>query len=94
VPGQRHSGKRGFDKNTAGRLPRVPRISTRGKVFLKKEFLPRVLHSGKIFLKKKVDGADGVKSSPSARAALGEGFPECTRFGTRGRPLPHEKRPR
>jgi hypothetical protein len=25
---------------------------------------------------------------------LGEGFPECTRFGTRGRPLPREPLPR
>jgi hypothetical protein len=25
---------------------------------------------------------------------LGEGFPECTRFGTRGRPLPRERLPR
>jgi hypothetical protein len=63
------------------------------RVFLKKiEFLPRVQHSGKS--KKKVDGTDGVKSSPCATVALGEAFPECMIFGTRGRPLPREPLPR
>jgi hypothetical protein len=32
--------------------------------------------------------------SPRGSLALGEGFPECTRFGTRGRWLPREKHPR
>jgi hypothetical protein len=58
----------------------------------KRKFLPRVLHSGKS--KKKGDGANGVKSSPRGRMALGEGFPECTIFGSRGRPISRERHPR
>jgi hypothetical protein len=67
-----------------------------------------VLHSGKRFPKKgisspsvalgeevnKRDGVDDVKLSPRGSLALGEGFPKCTRFGTRGRWLPREKHPR
>jgi hypothetical protein len=69
----------------------VPWQLALGEEFSKKnEFLPRVLHSGKS--KKKT--VDGVKSSPSATAALGELFPECTIFGTRGRALPREPLPR
>ena len=42
-----------------------------------------MLHSGKKIKKK----ANGVKSSPSVSTALGEAFPECTIFDTRGRRL-------
>jgi hypothetical protein len=56
---------------------------------------PRVLHSGKwIFQKNKAGGTDGVNSSPSARTALGEGFPECAILDTRGRPFSRERHPR
>jgi hypothetical protein len=51
-----------------------------------------VLHSRKSFFKK--NPVDGVKSSPSATVALGQAFPECTIFGTRGRALPREPLPR
>jgi hypothetical protein len=72
-----------------------PECWTRGRgFFFKKKSSP---HSGKRFFckkEKKFDGADGIKSSPRVSVALREGFPECTRFGTRGRPLPREKRPR
>jgi hypothetical protein len=64
--------------------------------FLKKmKPFPRVLHSGKwIFQKNKAGGTDGVNSSPSARTALGEGFPECAILDTRRRPLSRERHPR
>jgi hypothetical protein len=74
-----HSGKRIFLK----KIEFLPRVLHSGKIdfFLKKDkFLPRVQHSGKSFFEKKqkpTDGTDGVKSSPSARTTLGEGFPEC-----------------
>jgi hypothetical protein len=66
------------------------------RVFLKNnKILPRVLHSRKrIFHKRKVDVTNGVKSSSSARTALGEGFSECAIFGTRGRHLSRERHPR
>jgi hypothetical protein len=81
---------RGFQK----KMNFFPECCTRGRGFKikKKKFLPRVLHSGKS--KKKGNGADGVKSSPRGRMALGEGFPECTIFGTRRRPLSRERHPR
>jgi hypothetical protein len=68
-----------------------PVCCTRGRRFSFKEdkFLPRV----KCFFKKKADGTDSVKSSPSARTTLGEGFTECTIFGTRERPLSRERHP-
>jgi hypothetical protein len=87
-----------------------PSATLREEGFRKNKFLPRVQHSGKRVLKKqiaspnvalreevsqkKVDGTDGVKSSPSTRTALEECFPECTVIGTRGRPLPRERHPR
>jgi hypothetical protein len=76
-------------------LPRVLWMGHSGKrILIFFEFLPRVLHSGKRFFQKKmVDGIDGVKSFPSASMALREGFPECTIFGTRGRPLSRERHP-
>jgi hypothetical protein len=89
VLGTRHSGKRIFlkKKNSS------PSVALGEEFFfLKKLFLPRVLHSGKG--KKPGDGVNGVKSSPRARLALGKGFPECKKIGTRGRALPREKHPR
>jgi hypothetical protein len=43
---------------------------------------------------KRADGANGVNSSPSVEVTLGEGFPECAIFSTRGRPLSRERHPR
>jgi hypothetical protein len=95
-----HSGKAIFKKKRRG-LPRVrghtrgrgflkktnffPECCTQGRGFKKRKCLPRVLHSGKS--KKIRDAADGVKSSPRVSMTLGKDFPECTRFGTRGRRL-------
>jgi hypothetical protein len=63
-----------------------------GKRFQKKRnFFPECCTRGRVFKKNPVDG---VKSSPSATVALGEAFPECTIFGTRGRALPREPLPR
>jgi hypothetical protein len=57
--------------------------ATLGKEFFLNKFLPRVLHSGKTFFFKKF-----------GRRRHRQTFPECTIFGTRGRPLSRERRPR
>jgi hypothetical protein len=88
-------GEEGFSKQQLTSFPECLRLALGEEGFKKNKFLPRVLHSGKSFFKKKTtDGTDGVKSSPSAKTALGEGFPECTIFGSRGRPLSRERHPR
>jgi hypothetical protein len=71
-------------------------VALREEDFYKKKInsFPECYTRGRGFSKKKADGTDGVKSSPSARTALGEGFPECTIFETRGRPLSRERHPR
>jgi hypothetical protein len=61
---------------------------------LKKQISSPCVALGEEFFKKTLDGTDNIKSSPSARTTLGEGFPECTIFGTRGRPLSRERHPR
>jgi hypothetical protein len=62
--------------------------------FKKINFFPECCTRGRVFFKKTLDGTDGVKSSPSDRTTLWEGFPECTIFGTRGGPLSCERHPR
>jgi hypothetical protein len=85
VPGHLTLGEGKIKKKDRG-LPRVPGHLALGEEVKKNEFLPRVLHSGK----SKKNPVDGVKSSPSATVALGEAFPQCTIFGTRGKALPRK----
>jgi hypothetical protein len=74
-----------------------PECCTWGRgYFFKKmiNFFPECCTRGRRFLKQKTaDDTDGIKSSPSVRTELGEGFPECTIIGTRGRPLSRERHP-
>ena len=74
-----------------GVFPECLDCSSRGR-----ECFSRVLHSGKIFFKKEMTPAatNGVNSSPSARTALEEAFPERTIFGSRRRRLSREEVPR
>jgi hypothetical protein len=90
VPRHGHSGKRFSKKNEF--LPRMLHSGKRFQNKKKRNFFPECCTRGRV--KKKGNGANGVKSSPSGRMALGEGFPECMIFGTRGRPLSRERHPR
>jgi hypothetical protein len=109
VCGQWHSGKRFLLKqrnsspSASGRGFLIffkkniffPECNTRGRVFLKKiKLFPKCCTPGRGFSKKTADSTDGVNSSPSVVTALGEVFPECTIFGTRGRALSRERHPR
>jgi hypothetical protein len=89
VPPPRHSGKI-FSFLKKGASPSVA-LGEEGFKFFS-NFFPECNTRERV--EKKVDGTDGVKSSPSATGALGEAFPESTIFGSRGRPLPREPLPR
>jgi len=84
VPGLWLSGKRVSSPSAwtaaLGEKGVFPECCTRERFFLKKEMTPAA--------------TNGVNSSPSARTTLGEAFPECTIFGSRGRRLSHEEIPR
>jgi hypothetical protein len=93
-----HSRKRFFFKKRQISSPSVwaAALGEEGFFLKKDKNLPRVLHLGKKNTreenkKRKLrwPSADDVKSSSSASTALGEAFPECTIFGTRGRRLSH-----
>ena len=97
VPWLRLSGKRASSPSAwavalgeEGVFPECHCCGSRGR-----GCLLRLLHSGKIFLKKEMTptATNGVNSSPSARTTLGEVFPECTIFGSRGRRLSREEIP-
>ena len=79
---------RKFKKNKKTPFAECRCCGTRQRGLKKQISLPSVRagHSAKSFFKKNrrhQPSADGVKSLPSARTALGKAFAECLKFGTR-----------
>jgi hypothetical protein len=86
-------GEEGFSKQQLTSFPECLRLALREEGFKKKQISSLSVAPGEEFFQKKIppNGTNGVRSSPSAKTALGEGFPECTIFGTQGRPLSRER---
>jgi hypothetical protein len=92
-------GGEGFYKNQRNFFPECLGQALGEEGFLKKmKCLPRVLHSEKRVLKKIQISSPSVALREEFFSKTNGGwhrrrqiFPECSRFGTRGRPLPRER---